>query len=26
MDLTHLHAFLDAMRRKDLEAMLAHMA
>jgi hypothetical protein len=26
MDLTHLHAFLDAMQRKDLEAMLAHMA
>ena len=26
MDLTHLHAFLDAMRRKDLEAMLTHMA
>ena len=26
MDLTHLHTFLDAMRRKDLEAMLAHMA
>jgi hypothetical protein len=26
MDTTHLHAFLDAMRRKDLEAMLAHMA
>jgi hypothetical protein len=26
MDLTHLHAFLDAMGRKDLEAMLAHMA
>jgi ketosteroid isomerase-like protein len=26
MDLTHLHAFLDAMQRKDLEGMLAHMA
>ena len=26
MDLTHLHAFLDAMRRNDLEAMLPHMA
>ena len=26
MDLTHVHAFTDAMRRKDLEAMLAHMA
>jgi hypothetical protein len=23
---THLHAFLDAMRNKDLEAMLTHMA
>jgi ketosteroid isomerase-like protein len=23
---THLHAFLDAMRGKDLEAMLSHMA
>jgi hypothetical protein len=26
MDLTHINAFLDAMRRKDLEAMLTHMA
>ncbi len=27
MNLTHLHTFLDAMmRRKDLEAMLSHMA
>ena len=26
MDLTHLHAFLDAMQRKDLETMLTHMA
>jgi len=26
MDLTHVHAFTEAMRRKDLEAMLAHMA
>ncbi len=26
MDLTHLHAFTDAMRDKDLEAMLSHMA
>lgn len=25
MDLTHLHAFLDAMQRKDIEAMLTHM-
>jgi ketosteroid isomerase-like protein len=26
MDLTHIHAFTAAMQRKDLEAMLAHMA
>lgn len=26
MDLTHLNAFVDAMRRKDLGAMLTHMA
>ena len=26
MDLTHLHAFTAAMQRKDLEAMLTHMA
>ena len=26
MDLTHIHAFTEAMRRKELEAMLAHMA
>jgi len=26
MELTHVHAFLDAMQRKDLEAMLLHMA
>ena len=25
MDLTHVHAFTDAMRRKDLDAMLTHM-
>lgn len=25
MDLTHIHAFTDAMRRKDLDAMLDHM-
>jgi hypothetical protein len=25
MVLTHLHAFIDAMKRKDLEAMLTHM-
>src|ERR1700688_3372486 len=26
MDLTHIHAFTAAMQRKDLEAMLTHMA
>ena len=26
MDLTHIHAFTAAMQRKDLDAMLAHMA
>jgi SnoaL-like domain len=26
MDLTHIHAFTAAMQRKNLEAMLAHMA
>jgi SnoaL-like domain len=26
MDLTHIHAFTTAMQRKDLEAMLIHMA
>jgi ketosteroid isomerase-like protein len=26
MDLTHIHAFTAAMQRKDLEAMLSHMA
>ncbi|MBV9036700.1 MAG: nuclear transport factor 2 family protein [Acidobacteriaceae bacterium] len=26
MNLTHIHAFTDAMQRKDLEAMLTHMA
>ena len=26
MNLTHIHAFTAAMRRKDLEAMLTHMA
>jgi hypothetical protein len=26
MDLTHLHAFTAAMQRKDLDAMLSHMA
>jgi hypothetical protein len=26
MNLSHLHAFTDAMQRKDLDAMLAHMA
>ncbi|MBV8885407.1 MAG: nuclear transport factor 2 family protein [Chroococcidiopsidaceae cyanobacterium CP_BM_RX_35] len=26
MNLTHLHAFTDAMQRKDLEVMLTHMA
>ena len=26
MNLTHLHAFTDAMQRKDLDAMLTHMA
>jgi len=26
MDLTHLNAFVEAMRRKDLAAMLTHMA
>ena len=25
MVLTHIHAFTDAMQRKDLEAMLTHM-
>lgn len=26
MDISHLQAFTDAMQRKDLEAMLTHMA
>ena len=26
MDLKHIHAFTDAMKRKDLDAMLTHMA
>jgi hypothetical protein len=26
MDLTHIHAFIAAMQRKDLDAMLTHMA
>ena len=26
MNLSHIHAFTDAMQRKDLEAMLTHMA
>jgi hypothetical protein len=26
MDLTHIHAFTQAMQRKDLDAMLSHMA
>lgn len=26
MNLSHLHAFTEAMQRKDLEAMLTHMA
>ena len=26
MNLSHLHAFMDAMQRKDLDAMLTHMA
>ncbi len=26
MDLAHIHAFTEAMKRKDLEAMLTHMA
>ena len=26
MELNHIHAFTDAMQRKDLEAMLTHMA
>lgn len=26
MDLTHIHAFTQAMKRKDLDAMLTHMA
>ena len=26
MDLSHIHAFTEAMQRKDLEAMLTHMA